>query len=163
MIGPSLSPPAGVSGCSRRASCEGGTARRGTERDGGFTIIEVMICTLILTVGMLGVAGLLAVTTQVHVGAREAARSTRVAQDKIDELMKLDFDDDAEVAVGGSLEENEDDHFEEDPGGQDGITVRWTVAAGPIADTRVLTVRVRNARARQYGRQVELSTIIRNW
>ena len=162
MIGPSPSLPAGVSGCSRRTFRDG-LARRGAEREGGFTLVEVMICTLVLAIGMLGVASLLAVTTQMHVGAREAARSTRVAQDKIDELMKLDFDDDAEVAVGGSLEENEDDHFEEDPGGQDCITVRWTVAAGPVGDTRVLTVRVRNARARQYGRQVELSTIIRNW
>src|SRR5688572_19027444 len=58
----------------------------------GFTLVEVMICTLILTTGMLGIAGLLGVTTQMHQGAREAARSTRLAQEKIDELMKLDFD-----------------------------------------------------------------------
>jgi hypothetical protein len=122
-----------------------------------------MICTLILTTGMLAIAGLLAVTTQMHVGAREAARSTRVAQDTIDELMKLDFVDDAKVAVGGDLESNEANHFEADPGDQDGITVRWTVADGPVADTRILTVRVENLRAQQYGRQVELSTIIRNW
>ncbi len=131
--------------------------------EGGFTLVEVMICTLILTVGMLGIAGLLAVTTQMHVGAREAARSTRTAQDKIDELMKLDFDDDVEVAVGGSLQDNEANHFEEDPGGQGGLTVRWSVTAGPVTDTRILTVRVENLRAQQYGRQVELSTIIRNW
>ena len=34
-----------------------------------------MICTLILTVGMIAIAGLLAVTTHMHIGAREAARS----------------------------------------------------------------------------------------
>jgi Tfp pilus assembly protein PilV len=122
-----------------------------------------LICTLILVIGLLAIAGLLAVTTQMHVGAREAARSTRLAQDKIDELMKLDFDDDAKVAIGGSLTTNQADHFEQDPDGLDGVTIRWTVAAGPVTDTRILTVRIENLRARQYGREVELSTIIRNW
>lgn len=122
-----------------------------------------MVCTLILTVGMLAIAALLAVTTQMHIGAREAARSTREAQEKIDELMKLDFDDDAEIAVGGSLDSNEANHFEASPNDQAGLTVRWLVADGPVDDTRVLTVRVENLRSKLYGREVELSTIIRNW
>jgi len=125
--------------------------------------VEVLICTLILTTGMLAIAGLLAVTTGMHVGAREAARSTRLAQDKIDELMKLNFTSDAEVAVGGSLSANDADHFETNPDGLDGITIRWEVAAGPVADTRILTVRVESTRSQLYGREVELSTIIRSW
>ena len=129
----------------------------------GFTLVEVMICTLILTTGMLAIAGLLAVTTQMHFGAREAARATRLAQDKIDELMKLDFDDDAAVAEGGSLTSNEASHFEANPDGLTGVIIRWNVDPGPVADTRVLTVRVENERAKLYGREVELSTIIRNW
>jgi type II secretory pathway pseudopilin PulG len=136
---------------------------KGRFGEGGFTLVEVMICTLILTTGMVAIAGLLAVTTQMHVGAREAARSTRLAQEKIDELMKRDFDTDGEVSIGGSLTDNQADHFEENPDDLDGITVRWTVADGPIADTRRLTVRVDNLRAQQYGRRVELSTIIRYW
>jgi len=124
-----------------------------------------MICTLILTVGMIAIAGLLAVTTHMHIGAREAARSTRLAQDKIDELMKLDFDADEEVAVGGSLDSNEADHFETNPNAQNGLTIRWQVAAHPdgIADLRVLTVYIQNLRSQTFGREVELSTIIRNW
>jgi hypothetical protein len=43
-----------------------------------------------------------------------------------------------------------------------GITRRWTVAAGPATDTRILTVRVVNLRAQQY-RNTDLSTIIRQW
>lgn len=130
--------------------------------EGGFTLIEVMICTLILTTGMLGIAGLLGVTTQMHFGAREAARSTRLAQEKIDDLMKLDLDSNAQVAVGGSLTANNANHFESP---LNGITVRWTVAAHASGndDLRVLTVRVENLRAQQYGRRVELSTIIRQW
>ncbi len=135
----------------------------------GFTLIEVMICTLILTTGMLGIAGLLGVTTQMHFGAREAARSTRLAQEKIDALMKLDLDADAEVAVGGSVEDDAAGYFEVPVDGNgdalEGITVRWAVAAHASGndDLRVLTVHVENLRAQQYGRNVELSTIIRQW
>jgi len=115
--------------------------------------------------GMLAIAGLLAVTTGMHVDAREAARSTRLAQDKIDELMKLDFNTDPKVAncanVNTCLTTNVADHFQTDAA--NGVTIRWAVANGPVADTRVLTVRVDSTRARLYGRQVELSTIIRYW
>lgn len=145
---------------------DAGLVRRRAERECGFTLIEVMICSLILTIGMIAIAGLLVVTTQMHVSAREAARSTRVAQDKLDELMKLDFTNDAEIAVGGSLTANVANHFEVSPGGLEGITVRWQVAAHPdatITDLRVLTVHVLNRRAQTYGRDIELTTIIRNW
>ena len=104
---------------------------------------------------------------RIVLGAREAARSTRIAQEKIDELMKLDFSSDPEVAVGGNLAANETNHWDtpQDSDGNtvDGVTVRWAVDDGPVPDTRILTVRVENLRAQQYGRQVELSTIIRQW
>ena len=128
-------------------------------RDEGFTLVEVMISALILTTGLIAIAGLLAVTTQMHVGAREASRSTRLAQDKIDELMKLNLSSDPEVAVGGSLSSNVTNYFDSP---LDGITLRWAVQAGPATDTRLLTVRVENLRAQQY-RQMDLTTIIRQW
>ena len=127
--------------------------------EGGFTLVEVLICTLILTTGMLAIAGLLGVSTQMQIGAREAARSMRLAQEKVDQLMKMDFDTADEVAVGGSLTENSDNHFEEPLGG---ITVRWAVADGPVEDTRVVTIRVVNLRAQQY-RETDMTTIIREW
>ena len=130
-----------------------------------------MICVVILTVGMLAIAGLLAVTTQMHLGAREAARSTRLAQDKIDELMKLNFATALQVAVGGDLNANDPTHSQTLLSPLTGITLRWAVAAGPTCDpllpalpcdTRVLTVRVVNLRAQLYP-QVDLTTIIRQW
>jgi prepilin-type N-terminal cleavage/methylation domain-containing protein len=127
--------------------------------DAGFTLVEVLISMVVLTVGLVGIAALLAITTQMHVGARESARSTRLAQDKFDDLMKLNFASAPEVAVGGDLDTNDDDHFEEP---MTGVTVRWVVADGPTDDTRVVTVRVLNERARQY-RRTDLSTIIRQW
>ena len=137
-------------------------ARRPDLGDGGFTLVEVLICTLILTTGMLGIAGLLAVTTQMQIGAREAARSTRLAQDKIDELMTLDLDSDPQVAVGGDLDADVANYSETLPAPLTGITLRWLVAAGPTDDLRILTLRVVNLRAQQYP-QTDLTTIIRQW
>src|SRR5688500_14438117 len=117
----------------RRADRSSLTERRSASA--GFSLVEVLICTLILTIGLVGIAGLLAVTTQMHIGAREAARSTRLAQDKVDELMKLNFTVDPEVAIGGSITEDLENHFESP---LDGVTLRWVVADGPVDDTRVV-------------------------
>ncbi len=148
----------------QRAAASGCPER--LQADGGFTLVEVLISMLILTIGMMAIAGLLAVTTQMQIGAREAARSTRLAQDKIDELMKLNFSSDPAVAVGGDLDANATNYSETPIDGSgtplDGITLRWAVAAGPTDDLRVLTLRVVNLRAQQY-RQTDLTTIIRKW
>jgi hypothetical protein len=124
----------------------------------GFTLVEVLICTLILTTGMVSIAGLLAVTTQMHIGSRESGRSTRLAQDKMDELMKMNFTN-AELSVGGDLDTDVADHWETP---MTGVTLRWLVADGPTDDTRILTLRVENLRAQQY-RQTDLTTIVRQW
>jgi type II secretory pathway pseudopilin PulG len=130
-----------------------------TGREDGFTLVEVLIATLVMTIGMMAIAALLAVTTQMHLGARESMRSTRIAQDKIDELLKLTFSTNPAIAVGGSLDSDEADHSDAP---ETGITVRWLVAAGPTDDTRYLTVRVVNTHSQQY-RQTDLTTIIRQW
>ena len=137
---------------------ERGLVRRSAKREDGMTLVEVLISTLVLTVGLVAVAGLLAVTTTAQIGARESARSVRLAQEKIDELVKLPFSD-AQVAVGGSLDENSANHNE---AGDDGITIRWLVAEGPTlnGDTRFVTVRVINLRG-QHQRQTEVTSMIR--
>jgi Tfp pilus assembly protein PilV len=137
---------------------ERGPDHRSPRREGGFTLVEVLVCTFILTLGMVSIAGLLAVTTQAQIGARESARSTRLAQEKMDELMKLNFTA-AEVSVGGNLDADVANHNETPI---PGVTLRWVVAAGPTDDTRVLTVRVQNMRAQQQ-RRADLTTIIRQW
>ena len=134
-------------------------AQRPDLSEGGFTLIEVMISTLVLTIGLVGIAGMLAVTTQAHIGARESARSVRLAQEKLDELLLMPFTS-AAVAVGGSLDANVANYFE---AADDGITVRWLVANGPMLndDTRYITVRVVNMRGQQY-RNTEVSSLIRD-
>ena len=114
---------------------------------------------LVLTLGLVAIASLLAVSATMHIGARESARSTRLAQDKIDELLKLTFSTNPKIAVGGSLESNDADHSDTP---ETGVTRRWLVANGPADDTRILTVRVVNEHSRQY-RVTDLTTIIRQW
>ena len=162
---PSRLPPVGASTFNRPADGDAGSGRR-SPSEGGFTLIEVLICTLILTTGTLAIAALLAVTATMQMGAREATRSTRLAQDKVDQLMKANFITNTNVEVGGSLTENSANHWDtptdEDGNPLDGITRRWTVDPGPASDTRILTVRVVNMRAQQY-RETDLRTIIRQW
>ena len=139
-------------------SRERGPGHRRSKSEGGFTLVEVLVCTFILTIGMVSIAGLLAVTLQAQQGARESARSTRLAQEKVDELMKMNFTA-ADVSVGGNLDANVANHNETPI---PGVTLRWVVAAGPTDDTRVVTVRVTNMRAQQQ-RRADLTTIIRQW
>jgi type II secretory pathway pseudopilin PulG len=127
----------------------------------GFTLIELLVCTLVLTTGLIAIAGLLLVTTDMQVGAREVTRSTRLAQGKIDELMKLNFATAPAIqAPGGSLTSDVANYFDTPA---PNITRRWTVQAGPAANTRILTVRVVNLGARQYGREVNMTTVMRQW
>jgi hypothetical protein len=121
-------------------------------------MVEVLVSMLILTVGLMAIAGLLAVTTQMAMGASESGRSTRIAEDKIDELMKLSFTTDPAIAIGGDLTADVAD-YSETP--LDGVTLRWTVTAGPTDDLRVLTMRVVNNRSEQY-RESDLVTMIRS-
>jgi hypothetical protein len=125
----------------------------------------VLVCTLVLTIGMVAIAGLLAVTAQMQIGARESARSTRLAQAKIDNLALRDFETDLQMAVGGSVVANVANHNEAATAAGvalPGITLRWVVANGPTEDTRVVTVRVVNLRAQQY-RNTDVTTILREW
>jgi Tfp pilus assembly protein PilV len=134
-------------------------SRRG---DGGFSLVEVLVATLLLTTAFVAMAQLLGISTVMHSDARQASTGTQLAQAKIDELMKLNMTTDAAVQVtgGNSLSANVANYFDQP---QQGITRRWQVEAGPTADTRVLRVRVVNRGARQYGSQIQLTTMLRQW
>lgn len=147
---------------SQAAAKSGCTERGAGER--GFGLVEVLVSTLILTFGLVSVAQLLAVTTQVHMGAREAARSTRDAQAKVDALMKLNFTHAPEIQITplatDSLNADVPNYFDHPA---PGLTRRWRVQAGPSADTRLVSVRVLNNSAANNGRQIDLVTVIRRW
>ena len=111
----------------------------------GFTLVELTVAILILTVGLLGVAGLMTASIQRQVRTTSQVEMTILAESKTEELRSysmLGAADTMQVSMGGSLTTSEANHFEvmESPSGQS-YMLRWTVAAGPSA-TRLVSVRV---------------------
>jgi Tfp pilus assembly protein PilV len=123
--------------------------------------VEVLVATLILTIGLVAMAQLLAISLRMHSDAREASLSAQLAQSQIEALVRLNFTAPAvQITAANTLAANTANYFDLP---QPSVTRRWNVVAGPTANTRLLTVRVINNRARQYGTQVDISTIIRQW
>jgi len=58
----------------------------------GFTLIEIMVSLLVLTVGFLGVIGLLYTTIDRNRFAGQITEATTLAQDKIEQLKALGYD-----------------------------------------------------------------------
>jgi Tfp pilus assembly protein PilV len=54
-------------------------------------LIETIIAAVILTTALVALAQLLAVSVKMHKLGRDSAQATRLAQDKFEELMKLNF------------------------------------------------------------------------
>ncbi len=129
----------------------------------GASLIEVLVATLVLTIGLVGMAQLMGMSMLMHLNARETTTATQLAQAKVDELMKVNLATAPAVQITpagpDSLTTNVANYFDAP---QAAVTRRWRVQAGPAANTRILTVRVINARARQGG-QVDVSTLIRQW
>ena len=132
----------------------------GNRGEAGFSLVEAMIASLVLTVGLVGLLQLLTITTVMHSDARQATTATLLAQSKLDDLMKLNLATAPAIQVGGSISADVTNYFDAP---QAGVTRRWVVAAGPVANTRLVTVKVRNKGGRVYGREQQLTTIIRQW
>jgi type IV pilus assembly protein PilV len=54
--------------------------------EGGFTLIEVMVSVIVLAIGVLGLAPLMAVSITGNAFSNEATRANVIAQDKIEEF-----------------------------------------------------------------------------
>lgn len=148
-----------------------------SNNDRGFTLIEVLIAMVILTVALVSMAELMAITLRMQQLGRNQTLAMRLAQDKVDELMSRNFAF-AELAVGGSLTADVANHFDV-PG--TGVAVnttagnrqyrrRWfveTIASdhgAPADSLRRVTVRVIPLRNdRRISNPVDLVTIIRCW
>ena len=131
---------------------------------------------VVLTIGLVSLAELLAVSLRLQQLGRNETQAVRLAQDKMDELMSLSFGAvgtgvgaDARIAIGGSLSADNADHFDVP---QDNALVnlpftrRWLVAAGPDAnpDLRVVTIHViPDGTDSRTKADYELVSIIRRW
>jgi Tfp pilus assembly protein PilV len=131
--------------------------------ESGFSLIETMVASLVLTIGLIGLAQLLAVATVMHSDARHATTDTVLAQAKMDELMK---DPALQSSLSlysiqiGSLASNMAPYYDEP---EPGITRRWQVNDGPVDNTWVLQVTVENKGGRMYGGSQTLTTVVRRW
>ena len=131
----------------------------------GFTLVEVTVSLLIFTIGIVGLAQLMAVSLQMQAHGRNQTSAVRLAQDKLDQLMSLQFASAPQVQITGSdsLSSNVVNFFDNDV---QGYTRRWRVEAGPDpnANLRQITIRViPDLRDRRTATPYQLVSIIRRW
>lgn len=139
--------------------------KRPCRSEAGFTLVEVVIAMLIFTIGILSMAQLMAVSLRMQDLGRNQTSAVRVAQDKLDQLMSLNFDTSAEVQLTGenSLDSNVANYFDTDI---QGFTRRWQIVAGPDGnpDLRQITIRViPDVVDRRTTATYDLVSIIRRW
>jgi type IV pilus modification protein PilV len=131
----------------------------------GFTLIEAMVATVVLTVGLLAMAELLAVSLRMHQLGRNSTTATRLAQDKFEEMMKMNFSTNPAIQVtncANALGADVANCF--DTPANSGFTRRWQVTAGPTVRLRTVTVRVIPTNAdRRVGTDFTVTSLIRSW
>ena len=126
----------------------------------GFTLVEVLIAMVILTIALVSMAELMAITLRMQMMGRNETSAVRLAQSKIDEIVAVNFTD-ATVAVGGSLAADVTAYNDTPVAG---YHRRWLIEA-IAGETRVRTLTVRiipTINDRRTNAQVELVTIIRD-
>ena len=128
-----------------------------------------MVAMMICTIGLVSMAELMAVTLRLQQLGRNSTAAIRIAQDKIDELTTLPFDDavaGAQVQCGGSLTADVTNYNEdsEDLEGRTFYRLRWTVSAGPDGDLNLRQVTMRVIPVSKDNRTVssfDLTTVVR--
>jgi prepilin-type N-terminal cleavage/methylation domain-containing protein len=130
----------------------------------GFTLIEVLIAMIILTVALVSMAELMAITLRMQMMGRNETAAIRLVQSKIDELVALDFDGASAsplIVVGGSVEDDVN-NYNDSP--LIGFDRRWQISAiAGETDIRLLTVRIIPTTAdRRTQSDITVTTIIRN-
>jgi prepilin-type N-terminal cleavage/methylation domain-containing protein len=130
----------------------------------GFTLIETIVAALILTTALVALAQLLAVSVRMHKLGRDSAQATRLAQDKFEELMKLNFATApalSTVSCADSLGANTANCF--DAPASTGFTRRWRVQAGPGGNAALRTVTIRMVADVRVGADFEVTQVLRSW
>lgn len=118
---------------------------RDTTSTCGFSLVEMIVAILILSVGVVGMSSLMATVSRSEIRAKGRIEATKVLESKIEELRAVaasGTSDTIQVAVGGSLTIPQADHVDTISSGAGRSFVRlWVVEAGP-GQTRKVTVRV---------------------
>jgi len=111
-------------------------------KEGGFTLIEVFFAIAILAFGLLAVAKMQGSAIQGNFFASGKTEAVTWAQDRMEALMALPY---ASVASGGPITQGNYD-------------INWVVNAGPVANTKSITVTV-TPQIKGVGQQVQLTCV----
>jgi len=106
---------------------------RKANREEGFALLEVMIAIVILAVGLLGLAALMAQLTGTTGNSRYMGTEVMLASEKLEDLNRLQIGD-AGLAAGGNLAADAANHSDQIQVSSDNGTTT-TVPAGTAAAT----------------------------
>jgi len=106
--------------------------------ENGFSLIEVLIALVVIVIGVMAVTSMMVLAIRLQVLSRDTTLAIGLAEVKLEELRYMDPAD-PERTLGGDLNSNVVDHFENADGNL--FTVRWKVDPGPI-NTQDITIGV---------------------
>ena len=118
--------------------------KREQRRNGenGFSLIEVLIALVVIVIGVMAVTSMMVLAIRLQVLSRDTTLAIGLAEVKLEELRYMDPAD-PERTLGGDLNSNVVDHFENANGNL--FTVRWKIDPGPINTQDITIGVVRNA------------------
>ncbi len=121
----------------------------GQARTSGFSLIEMIVAILILSVGSLGMVSMMAGVSRSESRTTGRIQATEILGNKMEELRAIaaaGTADTIQLAVGGSLTTPQVNHADTASSGSGRLFVQlWVVEAGP-GQTRKVTMRVRPRR-----------------
>jgi prepilin-type N-terminal cleavage/methylation domain-containing protein len=119
----------------------------------GFTLIEVLFAVAVLAFGLLAVSSLQGSATRENLMAFHRTEAVAWAQSTMEALMGLPYGD-ADLSSG----HHTDPGTSIDPNAPPEYTIEWDVAAGPIANTKTITVTV-TYQEKKFGSSVVLRSV----
>lgn len=140
----------------------------------GFTLVEVLVAIVVMTVALVALAEMMAITLRMQMLGKNETQAARLAQAKLDELVGLSQASWAnpQIIVGGSLTADVANYTDvpvDHNGAQINYRRRWQVAAGPndpgsdAGDLRIVTVRIiPTTPDGRTSSTVELTSMLRN-
>lgn len=113
-------------------------------REGGFTLLEVIVAISILTFGLLAVASMQLTAIRGNYNASNITEGTTVAQDRLEELMGLTYGH-GDLSDPGTGTDGGDGVATNylDPNPPPGYTISWDVESdNPVTNSKLITITV---------------------
>ncbi|MBW1800743.1 MAG: prepilin-type N-terminal cleavage/methylation domain-containing protein [Deltaproteobacteria bacterium] len=123
---------------------------RNRDKEGGFTLLELIVAISILTVGILAVASMQVASIRGNAFADGVTEGSTCATDRMEKLRRVSWDD-PDLTTGSP---------HDDPSAPAGYSVSWTVTEDtPVEETKTIEVTVN---WEEYGGQktVTMQTVI---